>query len=593
MFERLRSGRKLEWATLVVFVVAYCTITSFHEPWFDEAQAWQIAKCGSIQDILFEIPHYEGHPPLWHLILAIPAKLGVPFELGLKAVGFVFSTASIALILFKMPYPRFIRLLLPFSYFVFYQYGIIVRPYCAMLLLFLLLALAFPSKDEKPWRFTILLMLLCLTGAYGMVVAAGVALCWTWDLVRSKGIAGFLKGVLCDKRTLSLISLLVLAIAIVLEIMPREDTLVTSSVRLNPFAVCLICALFTFLPECTIMKSTWFSADRYLLQSVPIPFGELLTCCIVGIILWILVASVGTKRNVKYLIVPYVLFALFATMVYAISHHIGIALLIVLFWLGIAFQDNDRFELGRLVMAKLAHTQRDRKMARGAAIIFSSACLAVPIYWSVAASISDIQVDYSYGRSAERFLRETGLGAVRIMAGGDAALSVFRPDSADSDNYLNTCTVSTPVLINAYFGRNICENLNGGSDDEAYVHHRVPSREQSRADLIEWASEGLPDVLLGKNGLEKAFGDEALNDYVPVYVLETNYAWKDSVSHGRTPVYLRSDLLETYGLERLNDPKYALAVGLVVTDEMQEAYENGASLDEIIDPVLDQVFGDN
>jgi len=48
----------------------------FHEPWFDEAQAWQIAKCASLKDILFTIPHYEGHTPLWHLILCCRPNLG-------------------------------------------------------------------------------------------------------------------------------------------------------------------------------------------------------------------------------------------------------------------------------------------------------------------------------------------------------------------------------------------------------------------------------------------------------------------------------------------------------------------------------------
>jgi len=41
----------------------------FHEPWFDEVQAWMIARCATIKELLTVIPHYEGHPPLWHMIL--------------------------------------------------------------------------------------------------------------------------------------------------------------------------------------------------------------------------------------------------------------------------------------------------------------------------------------------------------------------------------------------------------------------------------------------------------------------------------------------------------------------------------------------
>ena len=71
--------RWLHVGVVILYCVLHFVIGHYHEPWFDEAQAWQIAKCASIKEILFKIPHYEGHPPLWHLILAIPAKLGVPY----------------------------------------------------------------------------------------------------------------------------------------------------------------------------------------------------------------------------------------------------------------------------------------------------------------------------------------------------------------------------------------------------------------------------------------------------------------------------------------------------------------------------------
>ncbi|MBQ7782588.1 MAG: hypothetical protein IJ368_01325, partial [Oscillospiraceae bacterium] len=77
--------------TYVIFIVLHIFTAFFHEPWYDEAQAWLIARDASYYDILFDIPHYEGHPPLWHLILSIPAKLGLPFEISLSAVMLVFS----------------------------------------------------------------------------------------------------------------------------------------------------------------------------------------------------------------------------------------------------------------------------------------------------------------------------------------------------------------------------------------------------------------------------------------------------------------------------------------------------------------------
>lgn len=69
----------------VVVIVVMC----FHEPWFDEAQSWLIARDCSWHDLLLVRPHYEGHPPLWWLLLAIPARLGVPYEWGIKSIQLV------------------------------------------------------------------------------------------------------------------------------------------------------------------------------------------------------------------------------------------------------------------------------------------------------------------------------------------------------------------------------------------------------------------------------------------------------------------------------------------------------------------------
>lgn len=62
-----KNRKRVYSCVLLMYCVLHLFMTLFHEPWYDEAEAWQIARCASIKDILFTIPHYEGHPPLWHL----------------------------------------------------------------------------------------------------------------------------------------------------------------------------------------------------------------------------------------------------------------------------------------------------------------------------------------------------------------------------------------------------------------------------------------------------------------------------------------------------------------------------------------------
>ena len=143
------KGRIVEWLIFGFYAIMLIVISSFHEPWYDEAEAWQIAKA-PLKDILFYIPHYEGHPALWYLILAIPVRLGVPFEWGLKSVAVGSALVYGWLLLFKSPFPKILRYTLPFHYFLFFQFGVVSRPYCLMAVFFFLMAMAFPKRNEKP-----------------------------------------------------------------------------------------------------------------------------------------------------------------------------------------------------------------------------------------------------------------------------------------------------------------------------------------------------------------------------------------------------------------------------------------------------------
>ncbi len=149
---------------------------------FDEAEAWQIARSVTLKTLFLETTHYEGHPPLWHLILMPLAKAGAPYELSLSLVSLAFMGTAVFLILWRAPFPRLVRLLLPFTYFFFYQYGVISRVYCVLTLAFVLLAIVYRSRNERPGRYVAALILMCVTLAYGLVIAGGLALVWLWEI---------------------------------------------------------------------------------------------------------------------------------------------------------------------------------------------------------------------------------------------------------------------------------------------------------------------------------------------------------------------------------------------------------------------------
>lgn len=583
------DSRKPEYIIFAVFLIFYCIITVFHEPWFDEAQVWQIGRCASLHDLLFEVPHYEGHPAFWSMILAIPAKLGAPFEISLKLFGFIISASSVYVILFKTKFPRLMKLILPFTYFVFYQYGVIVRPYGLMLLFFLLLAIVFPERREKPWKFVIFLMLLCLTSAYAILMAGGIAICFTWEILSEKGAKRFFKELFVDTRTLLLFALLFLAILLALQIMPREDTFVTSkSDNSNSFLLCLIISVFTFIGESTITTGSWFAQDTIGLQQVAVNIAELSAFVVLGIIIWIIIIGASSKKTLKYLIVPYLMLSVFASLVYFSVHHVGVVYLLLLFWLEILMQDANRYEIGRTIIAKIAQNERDEKLLTYPVIIVFFACLVIPVYWNVAACIIDIEAEYCPGRSAATWIREHALENNNFM-------SVWgQGDPSNELLYNNTNLVGLPVVINPYFERNISMNLNFGRDDEGYMHYRISTKDENTKALQNWKSNGAPDILLGKVRLEEVFGDEvSYDDYAVVNLFLSNRIWKNQKSSSKIPVFARNAILEDHNLEPLvNQGLEYYMNGLQITEEMIEQLENGVPAEEVLKPYLDAMFGE-
>ncbi len=143
-----------------------------HEPWFDEAQGWLIARDCSLADLFLRVTHYEGSPALWHLLLMIPAKLGLPY-LSLNLIAAAFASAVLVLIWFS-PLPIWLRLLLPFTFFSLFQYAIIARNYVLIPLLIYLAALSYPTRRTKTVRYLLVLILLANVSLHGSLIAGGI-----------------------------------------------------------------------------------------------------------------------------------------------------------------------------------------------------------------------------------------------------------------------------------------------------------------------------------------------------------------------------------------------------------------------------------
>src|SRR3974377_942446 len=168
----------LLYAGVVLFTVRY------HEKWADEAQAWLIARDLDLKTIWFHELRCEGSPGLWHTILWIAQHV---FHLPYAALGYIgvaFAIAGAAVLIYKAPFPWYVRWPLAFTYVMVYQYAVIARPYTLLPLLCFLVAILF--KDvEHPERMTVVLVLLANLSLHGTILAACFGLLYLIEAIKS------------------------------------------------------------------------------------------------------------------------------------------------------------------------------------------------------------------------------------------------------------------------------------------------------------------------------------------------------------------------------------------------------------------------
>ncbi len=399
-------GKAPEILALLVYAAAHLGMAVVHEPFFDEAEAWQIARSVTLKTLFLETTHYEGHPPLWHLVLMPFAKAGAPYELSLALISLAFTGTAVFLILWYALFPRLVRLLLPFTYFFFYQYGVISRVYCVMTLAFVLAAMAYRQRNVRPDRYVATLILMCVTLAYGLVIAGGLALVWLWEIWRE----GRRKW---DRRISWLAVLLAAAFGVVWMIMPRADTYATVSADAvtieNPFIVRLLYTFFV-LPSDVALTDVY--SEHMLLSRAYLMPSALFSGALIGMLIWGVLLYYGRKRGTALLLVlPYSLFAVFAAAVYVSIHHIGIGLLYFCFWCWVTAESGE-------CAADRTELSADGNMAgavRCAAVLLGTLAMGVSLYWTGAACKLDIDKNYAPGRHEAAFIKAHHLDEYRMM----------------------------------------------------------------------------------------------------------------------------------------------------------------------------------
>ena len=525
-----------------MFLVIYFLVSVFHEPMYDEAQAWLIARDASWWELIFEIPHYEGHPPFWHLILAVFAKSGIPFEIGLRIPGALFCTAAVGLIIFRSPFPKVVRFLLPFTYYIFFRYSIVVRPYCITMLAFCLVAMAYKSRAEKPIRFVAALMLLCASSAYGMMFAAGICIVWLIEL-----FAKIKKNY--TKQLIAMAILLGCNVAQLLLMLPMDDTnnAVSFPISTILYGLLYMCILG---PADAMFLDTGMDArlQHYAQGIVCGGMNSYINLLIGLLVLGALLAYAWKYRKVLLLTVPYFLFALFSAAVYFWYHHIGLIHLFLIFVFWCALDTKETVSIRQFpdfVKKAIEKNERMCKILPKFALIL---CLGVSIAWNVFCSYTDVTRITWYTKDLAEGIVAVGADqnncAIQWEITGIGPFENME-DYQDASKYRHIPSVTQFFDCLAYFDANIFYNHNIDQNEICYNRQIVPEEAEQELIMAQIAEMGYPEYFIGYPFVLDALPiEEEMPVYVPVYRFEVYKPDKFIIDYNDRYIYAREDIYQ-------------------------------------------------
>ena len=362
---RKDRSRLSAFAAFAVYVLSISLVISRHEPWFDEAQAWLIARDSNLWE-LFRILPYEGQPGLWHLILMLPSKL-LPYH-TINWISGALAAAGVYVFLRRSPFPTPLKVLVPFTFFLFYQYGVVARNYALLPLVLFLLAAHYPERFRRPARYAVLIFVLAATSTHGFLISAALLAIYAVEALReARGVGRRWP----DRAKLLAVvapglGMGVLALGL---IPPKDRTFAT----MGPHLV----GPQTFVDTVRNMLNHSLVGNRLLLIGV------------LGASIWFL----RSRRVLHLYAVPTALLLLFFAFVHNAAWHEGVLFLVWLFALWVGLQRKGLPEEG---------SDWSRKLALGAVLVVS----VVQINWTVRTAILEYGEPYSGSRAMAAYLKE-------------------------------------------------------------------------------------------------------------------------------------------------------------------------------------------
>jgi hypothetical protein len=284
---------------LLFFAVLLLLATWKHTFWRDESEVWLVARISPSIRALLHNSRYEGHPPLWYLVVYFFTRFSWNPD-WMKLPNYLCAVASAALILSADRLRLWVRLGMTFSYYLLFEYGLIARNYMIGIVFLLAAAILMRRKDPKHAAIPIFLSLAALTSLPALIVAMSLGLLYLWFVfqnTKDRTVTG-LAAALGLKGLLGIAVFVISALISAATIRPPADSslFLESSVRphglIAKLAYCIHLFTQAYLPIPQWSRSFWNSS---LLNHLPFHLEQVLgAVLIVGFLCYFRDAAVRT-----------------------------------------------------------------------------------------------------------------------------------------------------------------------------------------------------------------------------------------------------------------------------------------------------------
>jgi hypothetical protein len=354
-----------------------------HEPWADEAQAWELAQSLSLKSLFGTYIHYEGSPGLWHALLWVLSRMHVTYT-GMHWVAGAIAFAGIVLLTVAAPFPLILRLLLPFTYFFAFQYSVVARSYVLFPTILFALACCWPKRRVRSLPVALLIGLLGNVSAHGFVVALGLAIILAMERRRT------------PKRAHGrawLVSILLLTAMLCFAawcIVPAHDAgwlVVAKRIGTNDPSRATVDRPSKFYPQMSFLSSHLRIIIRIVHQCVHELGHGLADKFHLGIIVWILLVWGWARNGLLRYSLPFlflwILYAPFQSQFY----HAGLMWVVFLFLWWVTWQEHMR--------ARPEPERWDLNLSQNALFIAVMLCIALHLAWATTVIRYDASNPYS------------------------------------------------------------------------------------------------------------------------------------------------------------------------------------------------------